>query len=225
MRTNSAWAALTADIVRSRDIEDLRQWRDSKLQAVSRRHQKEGWILAPYAVTAWDEFQTLLSSVDHAARLISDLRLQFYPHHLRIGVGIGEIKGLPQKRQRVNAALGGPAFENARGALDSLKKNRKSEALTAFQSGDPHLDLALNLIYQLHDTLLRQVTQRQWETIRTYAAARRQDLAAASAQMGLNASTVSRNLQRGHYWQMERTVEGVSELLRSRFLAHQSAIS
>ncbi|HSG39086.1 MAG TPA: SatD family protein [Thermoanaerobaculia bacterium] len=225
MSANAAWGALTADIVRSRDIQDLRQWRDGKLQAVSRRHQKEGWILAPYAVTAWDEFQTLLSSPDQAARLIFDLRLQFHPHHLRIGVGFGEITGLPKKRQRVNASLGGPAFENARAALDSLKKNRKSEALTAFQSADPELDLALNLIYQLHDTLLRQVTPRQWETITAYAAARRQDLGATGGRMGLNASTVSRSLQRGHYWQMERTVEGVSELLRSRLLAHQRTIS
>ncbi|HEX6904224.1 MAG TPA: SatD family protein [Thermoanaerobaculia bacterium] len=225
MSTNTAWGALTADIVRSRDIQDLRQWRDDRLHAVSRRHQKAGWIRAPYAVTAWDEFQTLLSSVDQAPRLIFDLRLQFYPHHLRIGVGIGEITGLPKKRERVNAALGGPAFENARAALDSLRKNRKNETLTAFQSGDPDLDLALNLIYQLHDTLLRQVTPRQWETILAYTASRRQDLGATGGRMGLSASTVSRNLQRGHYWRMEQTVQGVSELLRSDFFARQRTIS
>lgn len=222
MSTNPAWGALTADIVRSRDIPDFREWRDGRLQAVSKRHQKEGWIRAPYTVTAWDEFQTLLSSVGHAARLIFDLRLQFYPHHLRIGIGIGDITGLPKRRERINATLGGPAFERAREALDSLKKNRKSEALTAFQSGDPDLDLALNLIYQLHDTLLQQATPRQWETIKAYAGARRQELAATGGRMGLDVSTVSRNLQRGHYWQMERTVQGVSDLLRSRLLVHES---
>ena len=225
MSTNPAWGALTADIVRSRDIQDLRQWRDSKLQTVSRWHQKKSWILAPYTVTAWDEFQTLLSSADQAARLIFDLRLQFFPHHLRIGIGFGEITGLPKKGERINASLGGSAFENARAALDHLKKNRKSESLTAFQSEDLDLDLALNLIYQLHDTLLRQVTPRQWETIIAYATASPQELSATGVQMGLSASTVSRNLQRGHYWQMERTVEGVSELLRSRLLAHQRTIS
>ena len=225
MGTNPAWGALTADIVRSREILDFREWRDGKLQAVSKRHQKEGWIRAPYAVTAWDEFQTLLSSVDHAPRLIFDLRLQLYPHHLRIGIGIGGITGLPMRRERVNTALGGPAFEKAREALDSLKKNRKGEALTAFHSGDPDLDLALNLIYQLHDTLLWQVTPRQWETIRAYAGARRQELAATGSQMGLDVSTISRNLQRGHYWQMERTVQGVSDLLRSRLLVRESTNS
>jgi hypothetical protein len=219
------WAALTADIVRSRDIPGFQEWRDGKLQAFSKRHRKEGWIHAPYAVTSWDEFQTLLSSVDHASRLIFDLRLQFYPHHLRIGIGIGGITGLPKKRERVNTSLGGPAFEKAREALDSLKKNRKGEALTAFHSGDPDLDLALNLIYQLHDTLLQQVTPRQWETIRAYAGARRQELAATGNQMGLDVSTVSRNLQRGHYWQMERTVQGVSDLLRFRFLVPESTNS
>jgi len=87
------------------------------------------------------------------------------------------------------------------------------------------LDLALNLIYQLHDTLLRQVTPRQWETLKAYTGARRQDLAATAKRMDLDASTVSRNLQRGHYWQMERMAQVVADLLGSRFLVRERTIS
>lgn len=219
MRTkkgNPLWCAVTADIVESRQIKGLNRWRDRKLRELSAIHQREGLTLAPYAVTTWDEFQSLTRPA-LAPRLILGLRLHFYPRHLRIGVGIGGLLGAPGGRKPVNVALGGAAFENARDALESLKSHRKSDALTAFRSPDGDLDIALNLIYHLHDTLLRQVTPRQWETLRAYSQSSPQELAAAAESLGISVSTASRTLQRGHYWQMEETVAAVSEILQNRF--------
>jgi IS30 family transposase len=76
------------------------------------------------------------------------------------------------------------------------------------------LDSTANLIYGLHDTLLMRVTDKQWETIKTFRAKRRLDTAAQA--LGVDDSTVSRNLQRGHFWQMEQTVAGMQTLIRSK---------
>jgi hypothetical protein len=198
-------------------MEGLSPWRDSRLHEASSLHRKNGLILAPYAVTTWDEFQSLASEIRHAPRLILELRLHFQPRSLRIGVGIGQLKGKPGRGKPVNTSLGGPAFENAREAIESLKRHRKDEALTSFRSPDPDLDMALNLIYHLHDTLLRQVTPRQWETIGAHLRSRSQELTATAKRMGIDVSTVSRNLQRGYYGQMHETLEIVGRLLEGRF--------
>jgi IS30 family transposase len=38
----------------------------------------------------------------------------------------------------------------------------------------------------------------------------------AAQALGVDDSTVSRNLQRGHFWQMEQTVAGMQTLIRSK---------
>jgi IS30 family transposase len=76
------------------------------------------------------------------------------------------------------------------------------------------LDSTANLIYGLHDTLLMRVTDKQWETIKVFRDKRRLD--AAAQALGVDDSTVSRNLQRGHFWQMEQTVAGMQTLIRSK---------
>ncbi|MBT8143672.1 MAG: hypothetical protein KJO55_03165, partial [Gammaproteobacteria bacterium] len=80
-----------------------------------------------------------------------------------------------------------------------------------FTSGDSAADAVLSHIYGLHDTLLSQVTPRQWETINTVFDARNQD--SAAQQLGVSASTVSRNLRRASYWQMLETMDMATRLL------------
>jgi hypothetical protein len=77
-------------------------------------------------------------------------------------------------------------------------------------------DSTANLIHGLHDTVPLRITDKQWETIKTFQAKRRLDTAAWA--LGVDDSTVSRNLQRGHFWQMEQTVEGMQALIRSEGL-------
>jgi hypothetical protein len=212
IRPSKLWVALTADIVHSRAIKDLRRMRDERLQAASKRHRKEKLIIAPYAVTAWDEFQTLVSDIEHIPRVVLDLRLSFRPFELRIGIGIGAITEAPSPKEAVNLTSGGPAFERARNSLQDLsRKGQKYRPLTAFSSPDPLLDLAVNLVYGLHDTLLQRITEQQWKTI--VAQAESNDLTMAAKSMGLSLSTVSRNLKRGFYWQLADTAGQLRQLL------------
>ena len=69
-----------------------------------------------------------------------------------------------------------------------------------------------NLIYGLHDTLVRRTTMKQWETIATYLIKNRVDYTAKA--LGIDDSTASRNLKRGFFWQMEDTIVVMEELMR-----------
>jgi DNA-binding MarR family transcriptional regulator len=71
------------------------------------------------------------------------------------------------------------------------------------------------LIYALQDTLLQKITEKQWETIAVFRKKRR--LQAAARELRLDASTVSRNLKRGYFWQVEQTMEGMQILIEDRW--------
>src|SRR5262249_2269207 len=134
------FAAITCDIVGSRKIEEFRRKRDQKLRRISRLHVEKKWILSEYAITAWDEFEVILSRTENAPAVIVDLRRYFHPFELWIGIGIGEVT--EPYRKPVNVFAGGEAFERARAAINQLKAKRsKTGVLTSFVTGNEIFDL------------------------------------------------------------------------------------
>lgn len=207
-------AAVIIDVRGSRQVEDFVTIRDRKLSLASSRHLSLGLIQAPYAVTVWDEFQTLSGRPRDVPRIIFDLRRLFQPLELWIGVGIGEVTGLRDASdgRPLSDVAGGEAFLRARESIDRVKeRTTKYQRYTSFTSGNPAGDALLSHLYGLHDTLLSQVTPRQWETINTVFDERNQDRAAQT--LGVSASTVSRNLRRASYWQMLETMDMATRLL------------
>jgi hypothetical protein len=135
--------------------------------------------------------------------------------HLRVGIGAGP--GAGADRDPPVNRLNGPAFIFARAALESVKRRagHKFNVLTEFRSRNAVFDSTANLIYGLHDTLLLRIKDKQWETIKTFRIRRR--LNAAAHTLHVDNSTVSRNLQRGYFWQLEQTVAGMQTLIRSEW--------
>ena len=208
------FAAITCDIVGSRQIEEFRRKRDQKLRRISRLHVEQKWILSEYAITAWDEFEGILSRPENAPAVIVDLRRHFHPFELWIGVGIGEVT--EPYRKPVNVFAGGEAFERARAAINQLKgKRSKTGVLTSFVTGNEMFDLIGNTIYHLHDSLLQSVSTKQWETINVLIETSGQERAAK--KLGLNKSTVSRNLRRGFWWQIQETQTAMERIIEAYF--------
>jgi len=204
---------LVADIVGSTRTQDLRTVLGPKLRIATIAHLEEKRIQLPYAVTAGDEFQTVVSDLHQIPGLLFDLRRRMRPLTLRIGVGIGVISG--RLRPPVNQ-LTGQAFEFARVAIDKAKQARAhSGRSTSFQSTDEQFDLVANLIYSLHDALVGNPSEKQWETMDAFLAKGRVDLAARSLR--LNSSTASRNLSRSHFWQSLQTTEVMKKIIESSF--------
>ena len=155
---NRTHGGLIADVVESRFHSHLRSSLNEKLRAASIAQLDDKLIRVPYAVTAGDEFQTIAPRVDTIPKLVLDLRRRLQPFQLRIGIGIGTIQG--PIRPPVNR-VAGQAFEFARAAINQIKETRKYPTLTAFCSHNHELDEIANLVYGLHDTLLRQITPKQ----------------------------------------------------------------
>jgi hypothetical protein len=208
------YAAITCDIVGSRKIEGFRRARDQKLRRTSALHVSKKWVLSEYAITAWDEFEGVLSRPANLPAVILDLRRQFHPFELWIGVGIGQVT--EPHRKPVNVFASGKAFEWAREAINKLKSKRnKPGALTSFVTGNETFDLIANTVYHLHDTLLLNISTRQWQTINVHMDTNRQDLTAK--KLGLNESTVSRNLRRAFWWQILETRQAMERVIQSYF--------
>jgi hypothetical protein len=208
------YAIITADIVDSRKTESFTRKRDRTLETISRLHLSEKLTLSAYTITAWDEFEVVLSQPVHMARAILDIRRLFFPLQLRIAVGLGAASGV--RKQPINVHAGGEAFERARQAADRLKSEfSKYRALTRFESGDEIFDTIANTIYRLQDSLLQATTGKQWAAINMQIETGRQDITAK--RMKLNVSTVSRNLKRGYYWHMIETVDAMESIVKTYF--------
>ena len=211
---STIYGVLIADVLESRARADIRSLLGRKLAAVSKRHLRRNLIQLPYSVTAGDEFQTVTRDLPSIPAVILDLRRTLRPLSLRIGVGFGRISDRIQPP--VNR-LGGEAFQRARGAIENIKTSRlfKFDVLTAFESRNAGFNSAINLIYGLHDTLVLKITEKQWETIEEFLDT--PTLEQTAKRLRLDASTVSRNLKRGYYWQLSETVKVAGSLIERTF--------
>jgi hypothetical protein len=208
------YAVITCDIVGSRYIEEFRRKRDQKLHQIAKLHLARKWILSEYAITAWDEFEGILSRPTNIPAVILDLRRHFHPFELWIGIGIGLVT--EPHRKPVNVFGGGEAFQRAREAINRLKAKRsKTGVLTSIVTGDETLNLIANTVYDLHDTLLQSISTRQWRTINVHMETNRQNLTAR--KLRLNESTVSRNLRRGFWWQIQETRQAMERVIEAYF--------
>jgi hypothetical protein len=215
MRTKTkTYAVITCDIVGSRHIEQFRRKRDQKLRHIAKLHVARKWSLSEYAITAWDEFEGILSRPTNLPAVILDLRRHFHPFELWLGIGIGQVT--EPHRKPVNLFAGGEAFERAREAVNQLKAKRsKTGIVTSFVSGNETFDLIANTVYHLHDTLLQSISIKQWQTINVHMETNRQDLTAR--KLRLNESTVSRNLRRGFWWQIQETQQAMERVIEAYF--------
>ena len=187
---------------------------DRELEPLSRRHLANRLIIAPYAVSAVNQFQTVMTSPAHFPRAVWELRIAFHPLALHVAVGLGELRSLPRRPgESVHEAGSGEAFDNARRAVERLRSGRgaKYPLLTFVAGNDPFLDAMVNVVYRLHDTLLLQATPRQWQALVAVERARRQDVAARA--LGVDESTISRTLQRARHWQLHDTRKALAEIL------------
>jgi len=212
--SSAIYGVVIADVLGSSARPDVRALLGKKLAAASEKHLREKLIRLPYSVTAGDEFQTLTAELPSLPALLLDLRAGLQPLSLRVGIGIGEVTDRIQPP--VNH-LTGEAFQFARLALESVKRGEqyKFEVLTAFGSHNQPFNQTINLLYGLHDTLVSQITVKQWEAIRGFLD--QPGLGQTAKRLKVDVSTVSRNLKRGYYWQLAETVTVAGAFIEHTF--------
>src|SRR5579862_835314 len=199
---------LIADVIHSSRRKNLSALLADGMRRANRVHLHKKRIRVPYAVTAGDEFQTVVSSIEMVPDLIFDLRRRMRPLDLRIGIGIGTIQG--RVRAPVNRLVGG-AFANAREAIAEVKKGGHAyPRLTAFRSSNESFDRITNLVYGLNDTLVLDMTEEQWRALNAYVESG--SVEGAARKLRVSISTLSRNLKRSHFRQLAQTAETMKNL-------------
>jgi hypothetical protein len=213
------YSVIIADVVGSRKIGPFTAQRDALIRTVSELHRRKGFVLSPYTVTAWDEFQVILTGQEHIPRVLFDLRRLLFPLELWIAVGMGAASGVD--RRPINKYAGGEAFERARTAADRLKSpSPKYRVLTSFETGNANFDSVANTIYHLQDSLVEGGTEKQWACINMQEKTRSMEQTAE--RLNINISTVSRNLKRGYYWHLLDTIDAMEGIVKTHFGLHNS---
>ncbi|WP_181918902.1 SatD family protein [Wenzhouxiangella sediminis] len=207
--------ALIADVADSRRIDDFPRRRDRLLTELSARHRGKGWTDFDYAVTAWDEFQGLVDDPAVLPGVIWDLWRAFRPWSLRLAAGIGGVERVADAEANLplNQAVTGPAFYRAREAMDRLDSPRHGMSRVRLRVGATNdaRALACNAVLRLADSLVQDITDRQWQVIESYERSGKQTEVAA--EFDVAESTISRSLASARYWELQASFEELGELL------------
>lgn len=211
----SEFVALIADVADSRQVEDFPRQRDRLLAKLSERHRGRGWSEYDYAVTAWDEFQGLLTTPRWLPGAVWELWRYFQPLSVRIGVGFGKVEFAPDATGRtpLNEAVTGQAFYHAREALDQLDApvHGMSRVRIRVVAPDSVVAATCNAVLRLADALVQDITGRQWQVIEHYERAGKQ--AEVAAELGVSSSTVSRTLASARYRELRTSLSELGEVL------------
>ncbi len=134
-------AAVIADIVKSRDLPDRRQFQKQMEDALSALNSGSAGIISPYTITLGDEFQAVYKYGTGLIRDISLLIAHLHPAQVRFAVGIGNLS----TDLNPESALGmdGPAFHAARDGLNWLKQY-DSSVIQVFSGGTELAESMLN---------------------------------------------------------------------------------
>jgi len=192
------YCAVIGDIVASRAIPDRAAFQQRFTAFIDRlgrvRFLREE-IVSGFVVTAGDEFQGLLRTPGPVYELLvraeGELGVRF-----RLGVGLGGV--LTELRPEC-IGMDGPAFHQARAALDRAKRERLSVAL---DSNRPEVDRFTETFIALLDRLRLSWTGRQREVIELMDRGHSQ--VAAARTLGVSPAAVSQVLRAAGWHLYER---------------------
>src|SRR5690554_5967509 len=151
------FTVITGDIIDSRG-HDLST---AKLQEQLEQLDYPTAMLTNFKVLKGDELQGILRGFLPVPGILRRLRYQVYPCRVRLGIGVGSIEeGLGSSN---SWEMNGPAFFRAREALNLIKESKLAHNNTVVVSSNQKIDLAVNTILLMIDTIQDSWTENQWE--------------------------------------------------------------
>jgi hypothetical protein len=154
---------ITADLVLSRRLPDRRGAQRKLLDLVQQLNAEfHHELAAPFMITLGDEIQGLVRYAPAFPPVVSRIHAVLRPDTVTIGIGIGDVS--TEVSSRVTE-MDGPAFVNARTAVESAK-GKKQEVVVL--SGDERVDTILNTLYSFIGGVQSRWTRKQWERVSLY---------------------------------------------------------
>ncbi|MGB0653207.1 MAG: SatD family protein [Thermoplasmatota archaeon] len=205
------WTVVIADVEGSRDTPD-RAALQKRLLATLKQAATTAHALgadAPAAgpdVTAGDEWQAVFHDAGAALRFLSSIRDALPDVPFRAGIGHGTL-ALPPTPGTPVGHLDGPAFHQARAAIDEAKRRRRTIQLRGFGDLDHLLTLGLDLAAKIRRD--RTPKQRDYVAAVTNGATQQE----VAARFGVTGGTVSLTLQRARHEEVRRLEEEAARTL------------
>jgi len=144
METGKIYIVLTADVIASRkpDNAKLMEKLPEKIKMINQQYHP----LVPLHIFAGDEIQGVWKSRSPIFSILIDFLSHIYPLRLRTGIGIGEIYGNIEDK---SGAMQGPAFENARNALNQAGRIRQRIQAKGWRDHDQMVNHLLDLMMKI----------------------------------------------------------------------------
>lgn len=207
--------AVIGDIRDSRNLESRKNIQDRLKSILNEINQKySADITSKFLITLGDEFQGLLLHGKNLLNIIQEIKMELYPVEIRFGIGIGKI----MTEIDTDMALGadGPAYYNARNAINLLKENEKKNKKVVsdiYIEGENIKELMLiNTIFELMRVVEQGWTEKQrviiWDMIQNKDTQKN-----IAARNGITQSSVNKMLAKGNYYVYEKSIRSISKAL------------
>jgi len=214
---NNQYIAIIGDIKKSKQLDDRKKIQiqlQKILNDINIKYTKD--IASKFMITLGDEFQGLLGCGENVMSIISEIETKIYPVKIRYGVGIGEMT--TDINPDLPLGADGPAYYNARDAIEYLKNNeKKSKAsqanimIMADGESNPTVKL-LNTVLSLETVIKSKWTDRQREIIHEYIKNDDNQIKAAEG-LSITQSSVQKSLSKANYYTYKEAMDIVSNVL------------
>lgn len=181
--------AVIGDLVKSKRLSPSRRSivqgeMQELISEMNRRYRSA--ILADFVITTGDEFQVLLTGAHILPDIFWDIETRLSQVRVRLGVGFGVLY-TPLKDTAIG--MDGPAFHEARKAIDASKKGGWCGGV--FKGFGEFEDTVLNGIARLLEHLRSEMTKKQLEVVTLLRSGKRQTDVAT--QLHISKQAVSRH--------------------------------
>jgi len=198
------YLALIGDICGSRDLKDRGSVQTQLQQCLNDVNKRYADVLvSPLTITLGDEFQGLFNNAKKVWEIVFFIDSRLHPTGLRFGFGTGDIS----TKINTTAAIGmdGPAFYNARDAMQAVKKNDDNYQIKGLGQDE---DLANQILILISDT------RKKWSANRIevlYALLRGEKVDSIASGLGISKTAVYKNISDGSLKSIRRILQLLSE--------------
>jgi len=197
---------LIGDVVSSKKIADRLAFQNRLAAALKRLSDSNPNAASPYTITLGDEFQAVLHRADTMFHEIFSLLGEVHPEKIRFAVGIGDIDTPINPRSAIG--MDGPAFHNARDAMEELERSSRLFGIAGLQGSCAEvtvhtLDLLFRIIGKWKKNRLRTLTMLIEGTA----------VSEISGKLGITEQAVYKTIRTGALENVVRVLGDVTEIV------------
>lgn len=211
------YIAIIGDIKKSKELNDRNLVQTKMKKVLSEINRKyESNIDSKFMITLGDEFQGLLKCGENVMNIISEIESSMYPVEIRFGIGVGKITTEIDTEMPLGAD--GPAYYNARYAVEVLKNDEKKSKMPEsnisirIEGENESSEKLLNTILSLLTVIKSKWTDRQREVISDFIEHGDNQMSVAN-RLGITQSSVQKSLSSGNYYSFKEAIDTVSSAL------------